>query len=257
MKLLNRDKVLALTMLILLLCAFLFMRFNALNNTYISDSIIRVIYSIVIVLIIYGFRLKIFGKNKNFLTTLFMVLPALLISINNFPISAYFNQRTEITSSTPIYQFLLQCISIGIFEELLFRGLILMILIDYLKNQKHHILKAMFISSILFGLMHLFNLFAGAGFSATLLQVAYSILTGLMWSAVFILTKNIIYSIILHIIYNFAGLLFPTLGIVTKQFDVITVVVTVLLSVSVSIFYLIHILKVKTFPIENQTFFHK
>ncbi len=250
MKRLPKDKLLFFSMLFLLSCAFVLLKLTIFNNVLLTESVARLIYGVVIILMIYGlqYRLLTFDFHRTFLNIL-IVLPALLISINNFPISAYFNGRTEITSTTSIQTFLLQCISIGFFEELVFRGLILSLLLNYLKEKKHYILKAMMISSLVFGFMHLFNLFFEAGLTATLLQVVYTTLTGLLWAAIFIITKNILYPIILHVIYNFLGLLYPTLGSVTNQFDTVTIIVTALLSLMVGCFYMYHILN-----IENVTF---
>ncbi len=233
---------------ILLVVDLIFAFYTNFEGAMIVDIVLRFSYSIVIILMIMALRLDVL-KPKN-LHLLWLAIPALLVSINNFPIIAFFNEKTTLTASdTDVYMFLMQSVSIGLFEELIFRGLMLAWILDYLKDTKHAVLKSMFISSALFGLVHLLNIFAGASFGQTILQMLYTTLTGLMWSAVLVLTKNIWTTVVLHIVYNIAGLFFPTLGQVIGQWDIWTVSITIGLSIVVAAFYLYHILKIKTYNI--------
>lgn len=234
-------------MIVVFMVAIAMIIIKPIENNLLMDTIIRLLYSLIICLIIYELRFKLFSKEVSHIKKIiFFSLPALLISINNFPWIAYINQQTEYhATTTDFYYFILSCIAIGMFEELMFRGLILNVLLDYLKDKKHGMMMAMLISSFLFGFIHIFNIFSGASVTSTLLQVSYSFLTGLLWSAVFILTKQIIIVIILHASYNFFGLLFPTLGIVRNQFDIFTILLTIIVSILVSLFYLYFILKLK------------
>jgi membrane protease YdiL (CAAX protease family) len=68
------------------------------------------------------------------------------------------------------------------------------------------------ISSVVFGLVHIVNLFAGAGIGAVVLQVGYSFLIGGMCSIILIKTGNIWYCVFLHAVYNFAGGIVPQCG---------------------------------------------
>lgn len=243
----NNTRII-LVVVILLIIDMLFMFYNNFENKVLSDSIVRLLYSVVIIIMIYAFKFNLL-KPRSYKAMIF-ALPALLVAINNFPFVAYLSGNTTFNSSTTdVYYFILQVISTGLFEELIFRGLFLYWMLDLFKDKKHAILKAMIISSLIFGFVHLFNIFAGASIPMTLLQMLYSTLTGLMWSATLILTRNIWLTALMHAIYNFAGLFFPTLGSVTGQWDIWTVTITIVLSISVAFFYLYHILKIKTYKL--------
>ena len=143
--------------------------------------------------------------------------------------------------------FALECISVGFFEEVIFRGLILVLLIQKFSKTKQELFIAIVLSSSIFGLMHLWNLMMGASFYDTFLQVGYSFLMGMMWAIVFLKTKNIWFVVFLHAAYNFFGRVVTTLGTVNNQFDTATIVLTVVLSVIVacSMFYVFLQLNVK------------
>ncbi len=244
----NTDLKYYIIISVLLIASFLFIFFNNLTNQSLVDTIVRLLYSGIIFTIILSLKFDILKCHRHHLFLL--AIPALLISINNFPFIAFFNHQTTLTASQQdIYYFLLQCLTVGLFEELVFRGLVLSWLLSYLKHKKYYIWKSIIISSLLFGLMHVFNVFSGAGLSATLLQVVYTTLTGMMWAAVLILTKNIWIVVSLHTLYNMSGLFFPTLGQVTGQWDIWTVTITIIISLGALLFYMYHIVKMKDYHI--------
>ena len=49
-------------------------------------------------------------------------------------------------------------------------------------------------------------------------------------------TKNIWLVVILHSIYNFTGLLFPTLGTLTNKYDLATILITTILALLVAFY---------------------
>ena len=246
MKMTLKNKIIFISMILLLIASFGLMISNPFQNELITDAIVRTLYSIIILEIIWSLDIPIFHKQPSHhrMSALFMIIPALLVTINNFPWLAFFKGYTTLNqSATDIFYFIFYCISVGLFEELIFRGLILSWLLDYFKSKKFPILKAMLLSSLLFAFLHIFNLFSGASPMTTLLQISYTFLTGLLWSAIFILTKQLIYPIILHAGYNIAGLLFPTLGTITGQFDIWTIWITIIIGVFTGLYYLYLILK--------------
>lgn len=84
-------------------------------------------------------------------------------------------------------------ISVGIFEEFLFRGLILN---TFLEKMKNHQLKgkiiAIILSSVLFGLTHFLNLFEHPNMIYTsLVEVCFATFTGIFLGALYLRSKNI------------------------------------------------------------------
>lgn len=226
---------------------------NQLVAEMISNSIPRLLGGIVFIVLMgmIGYK-KSFNFNGPILKVLFVIIPGLIIAVNNFPIIAYFEGRAEITEPVyTIYIFIIECFSTGFFEEIVFRGIVLLLLLQKLPNTKKGMYLAIFISSAIFGLSHLINLFEGIGFSDILLQVGYSFLMGLMWAVVYLKTKNIWMSILLHSTYNFFGLVLFRLGYVNGRFDNVTLILTVLLAVLVSIYMLYISLKIDVDELEE------
>ena len=63
---------------------------------------------------------------------------------------------------------------------------------------------AICLSSVLFGIVHLVNIFTSSPISV-LLQIGYSALIGALCSVVLLATKNIWLCVLCHAIYNFCG----------------------------------------------------
>lgn len=165
----------------------------------------------------------------------FVILPAILISINNFPIVAFLDGRAVLTeSASRVFLFLLECICIGFFEEIVFRGIFLILFLQLMKKRQWSTLKAILLSSFVFGLSHMINIFAGVSIGDTILQMGYSFLLGMLWSVMFLKTRNIWLVMLLHATYNFFGMVMFQLGTVSGRFDVITIIITVVLSVLVA-----------------------
>jgi uncharacterized BrkB/YihY/UPF0761 family membrane protein len=77
----------------------------------------------------------------------------------------------------------------------------------------------------------------GASVGATLLQVGYSFLVGAMCAVVLLLCGSVLPCILLHAVYDFGGLLIPTLGS-GRIWNAPTVVLTAALSVAVTLYFL-------------------
>lgn len=240
----SKKNIYILSIIVLCLIAMLIIQFaqysffdDQLISNMVNDTIFRFFGSIVFIFIIYTFGHKVLKFHRPVIKSLIVIIPALLISINNFPFIPFFSGNAEITK--PIYTiiiFAITCISVGLFEELIFRGLILFFLLQKLPKNREGLLLSIIISSALFGLMHLFNIFDGANIGATLLQVMYSFAMGLVWAIIVLKTRNIWLAVILHSIYNFSGLLFPTLGALTNKYDLATILITSILALLVALY---------------------
>ncbi len=91
----------------------------------------------------------------------------------------------------------------GIWEEVSFRGVMIT-----LNMRKYSRTTAFIVVSLLFGLFHYFNLLSGASLFATNLQVIHAALLGFLSGYMFIKTRSLIPSIILHYFVNTLGQLF-------------------------------------------------
>jgi len=110
-----------------------------------------------------------------------------------------------------------------------------------MKGKRRETFLTVLVTSLLFGIWHLFNLLDGAAFGAVLLQVGYSFLIGAMLSTVRIRTENLWLCVFLHALFDFGGLLIPTLGTGSFQdtvFWILTALAGILCTVHVLLFLL-------------------
>ena len=196
---------------------------------------VRYLFAAVIVKLAYDFgfeRLYLwspFGKGALY------ALPFLLVAINNAPIIGLATGNASVTAGAgDIVLYLFMSLSVGLLEELIFRGIVLPLCMIRLKGKKHALFWSVALSSAIFGGMHLINLLSG-NVGGVLLQVGYSFLIGGMCAAATVKAGCVYPAIVLHAVYNAGGLLIGTLGTGT-QWDVVTVVVTAVLGVAVFVY---------------------
>lgn len=161
---------------------------------------------------------------------LFSLLP-ILVAVNNTPFYCLVWGDATVTHSRPLYwvMLVLECLAIGLFEELTFRGVILLSFAERRCNTRKGLLVSLLLTSAVFGVVHLFNLIGGASLPSVLLQIGYSFLIGAMCSVVLLKTRNIWLCVLIHAVYDFGGKLIPTL-VSGTLWDTPTVIVTTVLA---------------------------
>ena len=162
-----------------------------------------------------------------------VVLPSLAVAVNNFPILGYVQGRVWLERDDLLWMFALECLLIGAFEELAFRGVFLPAILERFGKDRKSFRWTVIASSGAFGLVHLANLLEGAGIGATLLQVGYSFLIGGMCAVVLLKTGNLLYCILIHGVYDFGGR-FLLIG-AGSLWDLPTVILTAALAVAVTV----------------------
>lgn len=219
----------------------------AILNTLVMDALGSVVF--VCMAIYMGYR--IFKPlKKPWLKSLLFGLPALAVAINNAPIIGLITGDAYI--SDPVGGVLIlvaYCFAIGMFEEFAFRGLFYLMILDGRRKSTKQIFWTTVISCAVFGLVHLANLFVGAGVGATLLQVGYSFLIGGMCAIVLLKTGSIWYCVLLHTVYDIGGTILYLGG--GKRWDIVTVIVTAVLGVAVAVFMVISLLRIKPEDVER------
>lgn len=193
--------------------------------------------------------------SKPTLSSLTALLPALAIALNNFPWIGLIAGGVRVDRPEWIWLLALDALFIGAFEEMAFRGALLPLLLKRFGGTRKGFLLTVILSSALFGLVHLLNLFEGAGIGATMLQVGYSFLIGGMCAIVYLKTGNLIACILIHGIYDLGGALVPTLGSGTL-WDMPTVILTVVLSVLVTAWMLYLLIRMTPNRKEEKGVFH-
>lgn len=147
------------------------------------------------------------NNNKRItIKTLLLCLPFIIVALNNFPYASYL--QGTLVLDCKLYEFILylvMCVLISTFEELIFRKLLFLSILKQTKTKKRY-LYSITLSSFIFAVLHLINLIGGASFLPTLLQVGYSFLIGMMLCLILLISNNIVLCIIIHSIYNILGL---------------------------------------------------
>ena len=210
---------------------------NELRNQYISKIIQQACGGVAAILLMVRLNIRLFGKPQHLL----YLIPCFLIAIDNFQFSSYFNGCMELVHKQPMdfILFALYCLSVGIFEECIFRGVIFTVLAGLFSKDKKGLLLTFVASSVVFGFAHIFN--------GSILQVGYTILTGGLFAFTLMKSKNIFCCALVHAVYNFGGLLFETserFGLGNGVFfDVGTVVTMAVVSVVLGAFVLYSVWK--------------
>ena len=122
-------------------------------------------------------------------------------------------------------------LGVGIREECIYRGVIQNIVARKYANSVKGVWITAIVGSFIFGVMHIGNLFSGVNPGAVFVQILSAIVTGLVFSAIYLRSGNIWVVILLHTLIDTIGL-FPStfLGITLTDdlnkisFDWITLV---------------------------------
>lgn len=223
---------------------------DPLKNQLLRDVIQRGFGSAIFVLLIFflGYRLC----HLPLCGTWAVLIPCLLVVVNNFPIIALAIGDVTLVRGDLFWLFLLDCLLIGVFEEVAFRGTIFLALLERRRATKKQIFRATALSSAIFGLIHLANLLEGANVGATLLQVGYSFLIGGMCAIVLLRSHNLGFCILLHTLFDIGGRMVGTVA-TGRIWNLPTVVITALLGVAVALWMVRALLRVR--PEDTDAFY--
>ena len=219
----------------------------AILNTLVMDALGSVVF--LCMTLYMGYR--VFTPfHKPVLKNALFVLPALAVAINNFPLIGLATGNATITDPMGgVLLIVAYCLAIGLFEELAFRGLFLLMILDGRRKSSKQIFWTTAVSCAVFGLVHLVNIAIGASPGATILQVGYSFLIGGMCAIVLLKTGSIWYCVLLHTVYDVGGTILYVGG--GQRWDAVTVTITAVLGVAVAVFMLLSLLRIKPEDIDR------
>lgn len=253
----NKQKILLYVILLIGLVFMFLLDFKIINIAFTDDLKINNIYSnaisrtIGILLVIFLLRylkIKIIDKDnmKVKIGVIIFIIPAIIVAINNYPWlslidnTAYYNDNYFYLISYII----IECLIVGIFEELVFRVLIYKVFTLFFKeryknNQNKQIIYSLLFSSLVFSLAHAFS---SLSFGSVLMQVGYTFLLGLMLNFIIYKTNNIFYCILIHTIYNIGGYAIGTF-VTRTSVSLLLIIGTLCISILVLIYYLFVLIK--------------
>jgi len=180
-----------------------------------AQALVRLIFSIGIIVFLFFYnKCSFFKVNKLHLKYIDLIFCAIAIAIFNFPIFALGMGDATITGATGrghVASYIFWTLSVSLIEELVFRGIIFTLLLVTFKKEKHRVIYAVLLSSAMFGIVHLLNLFSMPA-PAVLMQVGYTFLLGMLWAIIFYFTKSLVPVIVAHALFNTGGFLLSQYG---------------------------------------------
>ena len=211
-----------ITVLLFVLGALCFIFFEAIPVTIIQDALAskllcgflsRFGMSLLFVWLLYQFGGKKYLLfDRSFFKTLVWSLPCFMVAFINFPYSALINGTASIARLDLMGLYILYVFGIALLEELIFRGVAIMVIGDLLKGKKHKPLLTALFSSLFFSLFHLTNLFVGADVGSVMLQCLYTFLIGGMLAVTMLKGGNVWLCVLIHALFDFGGLLIIQIG---------------------------------------------
>ena len=103
---------------------------------------------------------------------------------------------------------LIYCVAIALWEEFLCRGVILTNMFKKWGNSKNGIIKSVILSAFIFGAAHVITGFGG-DWTNTTIQIVYASFMGLLFGVIYIKTKSLASTIVLHFILNLTAYTMP------------------------------------------------
>ena len=158
---------------------------------------------------------------------LLLCLPFIAVVAGNYPIGALAGGDVTLSLRAARFCcFLYYCIAVGLFEEIVFRGIALPCVLLFF-NGRFRLFWAAAVSSAVFALCHLINLLGGVS-GDVFLQVGYSFLVGGMCALTYFLCPNILLCIGLHALFDVGGFMATYLGsgMVWGTLDIVLTAVT-------------------------------
>ena len=213
----NKNLRIITTALLFALAVACFILFEVVKISLVKDYATNVLLSGVIYYVVIGVLLvwliivtkttDFLRFNKNFSKQLLWALPCFLVAFVNFPYSSLITGGLTINRMDLMALYIFYIIALAFVEELVFRGVLLFLLLDVFRNLKLRYTLTALVSSLVFALFHLTNLFMGMDIGSVLLQVTYTFLIGGMLAVTLMKTQNVWLCIIVHAIFDFGGLL--------------------------------------------------
>ncbi len=171
-------------------------------NKYGSELITEMFYalSVLIVMLLFNNAYVFTNKKEKFINGVKLAVPMLVITALNL-----FSSISSLTSFSlsKFINVIIFCILIGIAEEFLCRGWIQNEFIERYSENKRSVILSIVLSSLVFGLMHITNIYMQSLFE-TILQIINATALGILLGSIYYKTKNIWSVICLHAMYDAA-----------------------------------------------------
>lgn len=171
-------------------------------------------------------------KKRDIKGAIFRLLPIIVISLVLIVYNVIVNYDS--ITSKKILEILMNATLAGVGEELIFRKILLGFMLK--KNEDKYI-TYIIICGVLFGVVHLSNLFYGAPAVGVICQVIAASMAGIMFGFVYYNCRSFILCATIHTFYDIAALMSNIGGQETSiQVIIETVIITALVSTIIAAF---------------------
>ena len=185
------------------------------NTLFISELVLLIITFIILII---RKKLYIFKEKKEkFIISIKKGMPILVIAIIVL-ISNFLMLGDKNIDIANLGSLIFLAITVGVTEELLFRGWLQNEITEKFSNNRKEIILSIIASGCIFGFFHSVNVLSGQDIFTTLMQIIQTSAIGILLGSIYFVTKNISSVIFLHSFYDFAVLL----GEVNNYKDCIT-----------------------------------
>ena len=222
------------------LSKFIVAQMDAKSGELVKMIISRTLGGVAFLLLTISCKYRVLSLFKNTSGKAWLIaLPAILVALNNLPFLSILSGEARVFGAWwQIGLLFLECMAVAFFEEMTFRSFVMLTVMEKRRASVKDIFVSIVISSAIFGLVHLINMFTSSPI-AVILQILYSFLIGAMCSVVLLYTRNIWICVLIHGLFNFMGDIIPSYGEGKIIWDHIpTIVITAILGALAAIFYI-------------------
>lgn len=126
-------------------------------------------------------------------------------------------------------------VGIGVTEEVLCRGILLNILLKGGYKSHKTVSFAVFVSSLVFSLGHISNLFYGSSILSVCVQTFFSFFIGACFALIYLYSGSVVLVIALHSIYDFVGFIINEIGFALPHFSVLYFLINIVFIIIVAV----------------------
>lgn len=179
---------------------------SVLNYKYGTDFIAELFMALVILIVMLVFKNQyVFTEKKEkFWNSLLVGTPILIVAFIILVANSISIKEVTLPNFINLVLF---SFSIGLAEELMCRGWIQNEFIERFGSNRKQVITSICLSGLVFGFLHLTNMFAGQGVFETFMQVLQTTSIGILLGAIYYRTKNIWSVIFMHGFYDLAIML--------------------------------------------------
>ena len=209
----KNKKQLIKSLVVCVLCLIPFFAVGRYVNTIENDIIAALIKTVVriiacTILLLYvkkEYKIELGIKTENLIIGIIWYGIVIFIFICVMPWLSYEEPEISLIEALPalLFYFVVYMI-VGMFEEVLCRGFLFNVFKAYWGDNKKGVYRAAWLSALMFGSLHFFNL-NGSNTLSTITQVIYATFFGMLFAAIYYRSGNLLSCTILHGLVDFVG----------------------------------------------------